>query len=228
MHRLPDHVFTNNDDYYESIGHGMWLMDNHKWSFVIWNKERSLRCNYLLVHVDYHWDAGYDYWDCPDEEVKFFSASDDEVIEIVREENFIRYDSFICPAIAKGFIDEVHFYCLQGDESGDVAIYEDFLNKYNCTQILHNSITTLSSLETDKPIIFDFCIDVFNRSNKFYESDIWLDEDIDKLLDACKHLVVSAEIVTISMSYGFSGTKSDTKRLTKMVVERFRDWRKNS
>ncbi|WP_108126730.1 UPF0489 family protein [Saccharospirillum mangrovi] len=228
MGQLPDDIFENNDDYYEHIGNGLWLMDSHKWSFVIWNKERNSENHYLLVHVDYHWDAGYDFWEHPEEEENFFSSDENEIIAIVKEENFIRYDSFICPAIAKGIIDEVHFYCLQGDESGEEAIYENFLDKYNCKQVLHDSINTLSELKTDKPIFFDFCVDVFNRSNKYYESDIWSDNEIEEFLESCKQLVISAEVVTISMSYGYSGTKNDTKRLTKRVVEKFNEWRRNS
>jgi len=225
---LDDRIFKNDDDYYESIGNGIWLMDNHKWSFVVWNRERNKKSIYQLVHVDYHWDAGYDYWDSPNEEKIFLAASDREIISIVREENHIRYDSFICPAIAKGFIDEVHFYCLQGDDGGDVAIYKDFLDKYSCTQILHDSTRTLSKLEAEKPMIFDFCIDVFNKSTRWYESDIWPDDEIDRLLQDCEHLVKSAEIVTVSMSYGYSGTENDTRRLTQKVIEVFSTWREAS
>ena len=127
MYQLSDQVFENNDEYYESIGNGMWLMDNHKWSLVIWNRECISSVTYLLAHVDYHWDAGYDMWESTDNEEMFLSSNEDEIIEIVREENIIRFDSFICPAIVKGFIDAVHFFCLQGNENGDEAIYEDFI-----------------------------------------------------------------------------------------------------
>ncbi len=109
-----------------------------------------------------------------------------------------------------------------------MIIYEEFLDKYNCKQVLHNSISTLSDLKTDKPILFDFCIDVFNRSNQFYESDIWPDTEIDEFLEGCRRLVIAAEMVTISMSYGYSGTMNDTKRLTKKVVEKFNEWRRDS
>lgn len=192
MSRLDDRIFTNNDDFYEFVGNDIWLMDNHKWSFVIWNQELKDDEKYLLVHVDYHWDSGYDYWFSPDEEQAFLSASDSEIIEIVKEETYIRYDSFICPAIAKGLIDEVHFYCLQGDDLGDIAIHEEFLTKFKCDQVLHDHSKTLSKISTTKPILFDFCIDVFNRSNELYRSDIWADDEIDDLLKNCKHLVESA------------------------------------
>jgi len=228
MCQLSDQVFENNDEYYESLGNGIWLMDNHKWSFVIWNKECTPNVNYLLVHVDYHWDAGYDIWDSPDNEEMFLLSNENEIIDIVREENLIRFDSFICPAIAKGFIDEVHFFCLQGDEDGDEAIYEDFIEKYECDQVIHNSITSLSNIKTEKPILFDFCIDIFNRSNQYYGSDIWPDSEINELLEGCKSLVVSADIVTISMSYGYSGSNEDTKRLTENVLRQFNEWRNNS
>jgi hypothetical protein len=228
MPHLDDRIFDNNDDYYESVGSGIWLMDNHKWSFVIWNQEIKDNQKYLLAHVDYHWDAVYDYWDNPDEERAFLSAGDNEIIDIVKAENYIRFDSFICPAIAKGLIDEVHFYCHQGDEGGDIAIGEEFLTKYRCVQVLHDSSQALSEIRTTKPILFDFCIDLFNRSNEHYGSDIWSDDEIEDLLENCKNLVKSAKIITISMSYGYSGTESDTKRLTKTAVEVFSKWRKAS
>ena len=225
MPSLDDRVFINNDEYYELVGNGIWLMDNHKWSFFIWNSEIKDNSKYLLAHVDYHWDAIYDYWDSPDEEQAFFSADDNEIINIVKENNYIRFDSFICPAIAKGLINEVHFYCPQGDENGDIAIGDNFLAKFNCKQVLHESSKTISKIRTTKPVLFDFCIDVFNRSNEYYCSDILSDSEIENLLLDCKYLVESAEIITISMSYGYSGTESDTKRLTKKTVEMFSKWR---
>lgn len=82
MASLDSRIFRNDDDYYESIGNGIWLMDNHKWSFVVWNKERNEDSIYLLVHVDYHWDAGYDYWHSPDEEKTFLTASENEIIKV--------------------------------------------------------------------------------------------------------------------------------------------------
>lgn len=228
MYQPSSQVFENNDDYYEVLGNNIWLMDNHKWSFAIWNKECVSEKSYLLVHVDYHWDAGYDMWESAENEDIFLSSDEDEIVEILREENLIRFDSFICPAIAKGFIDEVHFFCLQGDESGDEAIYEGFIDKFGCEQVIHNSLNSLSSIKTKKPILFDFCVDVFNRSNQFYGSDIWPDNEIDELLEACKPLVVSADIVTVSMSYGYSGSKDDTKRLTEKVINTFGEWRNDS
>ena len=203
-------------------------MDNHKWAFVVWNENTKRNMQYLLVHVDYHWDAGYDYWYYPEYEKIFLSSDNNEIIKIVSEEKFIRFDSFICPAIAKNIVDEVHFLCFQGDEDGDVAIFKDFLDKYNCDQTLHNSIISLSEVKSQKPILFDFCIDVFNRSNMWYGSDIWPVEEIDVFLSGCEPLVKSAEIVTISMSYGYSGSEEDTKRLAQKVLNCFYNWRDNS
>ena len=66
---------------------------------------------------------------------------------------------------------------------------------------------------------------MLNRSDMCYTGDIWSLEEIDDLLNDIKHLVINASIVTISMSYGYSGTKEDTSRLTKYILERFCDWR---
>ncbi len=226
MYEFDKAIFSENADYFESIGRDIWLMDDHKWAFVVWNENRKRNEGYLLVHVDYHWDSVYDYWDSPEEEKIFLASGDDEVMQIVKEGSYIRFDSFICPAVAKGFVDEIHFYCLQGDEQGDIAIDLDLLEKYNCSQVLHDSSQSLSAIETSKPIIFDFCIDVFNRSSDWYGSEIWPDDEIEELLMNCKPLVQRAEIVTVSMSYGYSGAEADTERLTRHVIECFLDWRK--
>lgn len=213
--QLSNNIFKKNDDYYELIGNDIWLMDNHKWALVIWDKYRNISKKYALIHIDYHWDAGYDYWNYSEEENKFLLASHDEIINIVQEGNWIRFDSFICPAIAKGFIDEVHFHCFQGDNDGDIGIYTPFLKKYKCSQAIHKTSRTLTNIILEKPLVFDFCIDIFNKSDMYFTSDIWTDDEINSLLYDCKELVKNAEIITISMSYCYSGTKKTLKDLLK-------------
>lgn len=220
------HALKENDEYYEKIANDIWLMDNHRWAYYVWELNRGVfnDCKAPIIHIDYHWDAGDDFYNSPDKEAEFKSLTLNELKSLVQEGNRIRYDSFICPAIIRGISNEVHFLCFQGD-GADEGIYEGSLNKHNAHQYIYRSSTELKKLNIKTPYIFDFCIDVFNRSEKYYTGVIWSMEEIEGLLSDIKHLVIGASIVTISMSYGYSGTKEDTSRLTKHILERFCDWR---
>jgi hypothetical protein len=95
----------------------IWVMDNHKWAFFIWHKFRSQSQidRFSLVHADHHWDGGNDFYNSPDEKQSFLAASDEVIIKLIQEELYIRFDSFIAPAIIEGMLDEVHFFCTQED-----------------------------------------------------------------------------------------------------------------
>ena len=220
------HAFKESDEYYEEIAEDIWLMDNHRWAYYIWesNKEIFDGNKAPIIHIDFHWDAGDDFYNSPEKEREFKSMSLEEVKGLVQEGNWIRFDSFICPAIIREISDEVHFLCFQGDDN-DQGICEGSLKKHDARQYICQSSGELKNLTIVSPYIFDFCIDVFNRSNMYYKSEIWSLDEINKLLSDVKHLIIGASIVTISMSYGYSGTLDDTSRLTKYVLERFCNWR---
>lgn len=112
----------------------------------------------------------------------------------------------------------------QGD-GDDEGIYEGTLNKHNAHQHIYRSSSELKNVNIKTPYIFDFCVDVFNKSDMMYTGDIWERNEIDELLENAKHLVVNASIVTISMSYGYSGTCDETAWLTEYVVGKFCAWR---
>lgn len=221
---LNQNIFKPNDNYFEEVESNIWLMDNHKWALYIWERYKLENEFYKLVHVDYHWDAVYDFWDNNELETKMLSSTAEQLKLYIENEDHIQYDSFIGPAIARRIINEIHFLCYQ-DDGGDKGFYLPILDKFDCSQTIHENSSDLSDLVDDKPLIFDFCLDVFNRSEYNYESDLWSDEDIDNLLNDCKELVQSANVVTISMSYGCSGTAEDTKLLTERVVHTFIQWR---
>lgn len=221
----PEALVPNNE-YYEHLGSNVWLMDNHKWALYIWELSRLKNGAYCLIHVDYHWDAGYDFWEQPDEERRLFQASPEELQKMIASEHLIQYDSFIGPAIARGLIDQVHFLCFQ--EDSDQGFYPPVLQQLGGKQTLHQNSDALKALYIDKPILFDFCLDVFNRSKYDYQSDLWRDPEIDKLLADCERLVRNAAVVTVSASFGCSGTEDDTRLLIKRVVPMFLDWRRDS
>lgn len=215
------------NDFYADLGSDIWLVDNHKWAFYIWNRfrQKSGISRFSLIHADYHWDGGNDFHDAPEEEHKFLNANDEQQVALVREEAWIRWDSFISPAIILGFIDEVHFYCKQDDDY-DVGIDEELLSRRKTTQFIHKEIETLVSHRFSSPIIFDLCLDLFNRSDDMmYEGDIWPQNEIDGFLEATKPLIQQAKLVTVSLSFGYSGTEDDTRRLAKHVLPLLVQWR---
>ena len=176
--------------YYEHLDSDIWLVDIHRWAYYIWEKERIEKkidkCS--LVHVDYHWDGGNDFHNYPDKEKELHEADLDKIYNLVAEGSWIRFDSFISPSIIRGFISEVHFYCVQDDDH-DVAIDADLLNRMGTSQYIHSHASELSNIKNKFPLIFDFCLDIFNKSNKWYQGDIWDDKEIFELLELCKPLV---------------------------------------
>lgn len=208
-------------DFYTDLGNGVWLMDDHRWAFYIWQRfhAESGKKRFALVHADYHWDGVNDFYDQPTEIENLLSAGDAELLELVRKNEFIRYDSFIAPAVLRGFIEEVHFYCKQ-DDGSDVGLDDELLQRSGCVQQTHQNVLALSKQEFRAPLIFDLCLDLFNRSDMTYEGDIWPDEEIDAFLNTVVPLVERASLVTISLSFGCSGTVEDTRQLAGMVVPR--------
>ena len=223
---LSPNIFKKNDDYLEPLGSNVWLMDNHKWALYVWESNRLKDGLYTLVHVDYHWDAVYDFWENPEKEKELIESSLDELKSLIKDESLIQYDSFIGPALARGLIDDIHFLCFQ--EDGDEGFWQPVLDRFGCKQTIHGDSKSLNTLNVDSPLLFDFCLDVFNRSDYEYRSELWKNKEIEKLLFDCKILVQIADIVTISMSYGYSGTLEDTKALTERVVPLFIEWRNAS
>jgi hypothetical protein len=222
------HALQEDDLFFEEVAEDIWLMDNHRWAYWIWESHRDKFNNRKspVIHIDYHWDAGDDFYHYQEKETEFKSLSLEGVKEIVKEGNWIRFDSFICPAIIRGITDEVHFLCFQQD--GDEGIYEGTLARHNAKQFLYKSSAELKYKKFTTQYIFDFCIDVFNRSDMYYEGDIWDDKEIDVFLEDIRLLVKHASLVTFSMSYGYSGTKKDTERLTKYVLHKFLSWRNSA
>jgi hypothetical protein len=212
--------------YHQYLGDKTWLVDDHRWAFYAWEKEQKNLAisKYSLIHVDHHWDGVNDFHNAPEKEQALISAGLDEMRHLVEEDRWISFDSFIAPALIRGFIDEVHFYCKQ--ENTEVGLDLELLEKTGVRQYIHDDLHSLKSIEPTSPVIFDFCLDVFNGTDDLFRGELWPDQKIMELLDACKEYVKSAKIVTISLSFGYSGTRSDTIRLADLVVNKFLQWRK--
>ena len=209
---------VKDDHYHANLGRGVWLMDDHRWALKVWVTQLR-RQKYSLIHADYHWDCCYDFHDSKEREQELLQASPDRVAELVAEGAWISYDSFIAPAIRRGLIHTVHFYCLEGS-LGDNAFDADFLVACGAKQILYPDAGTLAAAQIEGASIFDLCLDLFNRSTKPAEGDRWSDTEIAQFLCTVSPLIRAAELVTISMSFDYSGTHADTQHLTEFVVPR--------
>lgn len=221
-------TLVRDDEYVKDLGATTWLMDNHKWALWVWERcaaNSSANPKFTLAHADHHWDGGYDFFESPAEEAEMLAADLDGLHALISEGNWIRYDSFIAPAVMRGRFDVVHFFCKQ-DNGGDIGIGEEVLAAAGAAQTLHTSAESLANLVPAYPLIFDLCLDLFNNESKMeYGSDLWRDEEIVAFLDIVRPLIESACLVTISLSFGCSGTSDDTKHLAELVVPRVLAWR---
>ncbi|MBU2445203.1 MAG: UPF0489 family protein [Bacteroidetes bacterium] len=196
-----------------------WVMDDHRWAFLAWEKSASSlnkNARYSLIHADYHYDGCNDF-ESETEITSLLTISDlDKLEAIVRSNSRIRKDSFIAPAVIRELLNSLHFYCLQGDT--EPGIDESLLSRFNCTQHLHSSIEKLIAANVSSPLIFDLCLDLFNKSDQWEEGDLWQDHEILEFLEKASLYIERADIVTVSFSFGYSGTTDDTKRLAALVL----------
>lgn len=197
----------------------VWLMDDHKWALLAWETHRHEEKggSYALMHVDFHWDGIDDFQDSEEAQAELLAANLEELRAMTKPDEYIRYDSFIAPAVRRGTLAELHFFCLQ-DCGWDKGVNPDLCNKFRVPQILHGDVASLASVKPACPLIFDLCLDLFNRSNMYYQGDLWPDEEVLTFLEAVSHHIRAAELITISLSFGYSGTKDDTRHLAELVV----------
>lgn len=202
-------------DYLEEVSPNFWLMDDHRWAYYVWEKIRgNNRVRYALAHLDFHYDGVNDFQDTAARNRLLDITSLSEIYNLVKDGERVQYDSFIALAIIRGFIGEVHFFCCQSEEDTDRGIDEDILSQYGCKQFFYCSSEELVAGAKYTPLLFDLCLDLFNRDDdKVYEGTLWTDSEILALWDACHPLLASASAVTVSMSFGYSGTEEQTLSL---------------
>lgn len=209
---------TADDSFFVEIFPKIWLMDNHKWAYYIWenyNLEKPTEKPFTLFHADYHWDAVNDFQDESNIQKLTEVETSDQIFELVSSGE-VRKDAFIAPAIIRGFVNEVHFYCKQTNT--DQGFWPPFLDKYDTTQYFHKDIDSFISYSGPNQKLFDLDIDLFNKSDMWNEGDLWDEEQIIHFLENCSELIKSSKIVTIAMSFHYSGNTSDTRYLTEVVT----------
>jgi hypothetical protein len=227
MEMLDYQSLAADDAYRVELGQGVWLMDNHKWALWIWESHalKSGIEKFTLAHADHHWDGGYHPYESPKMDAEVKAADLTRLEELLVEDVWIRYDSFIAPAVVRGKFDEVHFFCRQ-DDGSDKGIGEELLQQSGAAQVLHGTVETFTALQPKKPLIFDLCLDLFNNELKMMdEGDVWPDAEILGFLQAVRPLIEGASLVTVSLSFGYSGTEDDTRHLAELVIPNIMAWR---
>ena len=211
---------VESQNYRVELGHGVWLMDNHKWALLAWEKARTSDQRYALMHADYHWDGIDVLGEVPERLSAFQAAGLQQLEDLTKADELVRFDSFIAAAVRRGFVSEVHFFCAE-DEGNDEGLYQPVCDQYGARQFIYADVEDFSAATPADPVIFDLCLDLFNRSNdEEYGEDLWSEEEILGFLDAVAHHISSAAVVTVSLSFGFSGTPDGTRHLAALVVPR--------
>ena len=206
-------------EFFKPLPTGVWLMDNHKWALFVWERHRLQvgGAQYSLMHADFHWDSTDDFRENEAAQAVLAAANADGLRAMTAANEYITYDSFIAPAVRRGLFSEVHFYCLQTDSE---PLDDSLCDEFGALQVIHPDVASLAAVVPASPLIFDLCLDLFNRSDYDYDGDLWSDEEVLGFLKSVKHHIRSAELVTISLSFGCSGTQGDTRHLAELVVPR--------
>jgi hypothetical protein len=200
----------------------LWLMDSHKWALYAWEsslRPPATRGRGVLAHLDYHLDASNDFTSPDDVERLLGAEGPAGCAGLTAGDNFVKCDSFIVPAILRGLVRDVHFFCRETDP--DPGVYEEWLDSYDGPQFYHERLGDLLAALAGTSVLFDLCLDLFNNAaNKSYRGDLWPDADVVGLIDRCGELIRDARLVTVSLSFGHSGAEPDTRHLARLVLPR--------
>jgi hypothetical protein len=197
-------------------------MDDHRWALYIWEKIRETRQldEAVLIHADYHWDAIDDCCENSGFKEKVERATVADIRKMTEAcKKPIQYDSFIAPAVRRRTIKTIHWFCLQSENDTEPGFDSEFLSEFDCDQIFHTDHAEFIDASIKKPILFDLCLDLFNHDDgTWYEGSIWSKDEIDSFLQSCRNLVIDAEVITVSLSFGYSGSKTDTIALARHIL----------
>lgn len=158
-------------------------------------------------------------------EQKILNADEAGLQQLIREENLIRYDSFIAPAVLRGYLSEIHFFCKQ--DGYDIGIDEDLLARTGTAQVIHDNAEALAAQEFSSPLIYDLCLDLFNKSKMHYGSDIWPDDEIVSFFGyvqaSRRKGRTGHRVVVVWMLRDKSGYTA--RRLAKLILPKLEEWR---
>jgi hypothetical protein len=225
MHEFDFSQLQSDDGYLSDLGSDVWLMDDHRWALLVWTRigfERDLG-RFSLVHVDHHWDGVNDFHENDELRDRLLAADLTEIHAMVRNKERIQFDSFIAPAVLRKLVTEVHFFCKQTDT--EPGLGEQLLIDTGAREFMHDDATQLADVQFNEPVIFDLCLDLFNRSDMWAIGDLWTDDEIRAFLQIVRPIIERAALVTVSLSFDYSGTAADTRHLAALVVPLILRWR---
>ncbi len=204
-----------------SIGHDVWLMDDHRWAFYVWARHALAqpdRTPWSLVHIDAHADAVDGFLPDPAAWAELQDETNlDRIYARVALDADITLAAFIAPAVRRGWVREVHFWgCPADDDFLDAPL----LAASGATQQWHESVGDIVQAVEGRRLLLDVDVDVFNRAERRGESRLRPHDEIVACVESWTPLIRQADVVTIARSFGFSGTPADTVRLTELVVSR--------
>ena len=210
------------ESYVRRLHPRLWLMDSHKWALYAWESSPRPAPGHergVLAHLDYHFDACNDFTSPEDVERLLRAPGAAGCAGLTEGRNLIKCDSFIVPAILRGLVGDLHFFCSETDP--DPGVYEEWLDGYDGPQFYHDRLEDLLAALAGQSVLFDLCLDLFNnQANKCYRGEIWPDKKVVHLIDDCAALIRDARVVTASLSFSHSGAPPDTRHLARVVLPR--------
>lgn len=211
--------FTWDDEYFEEIHPNVWLMDDHKWAYYIWEKfryENTVKIPLVLAHLDYHWDGINDFKELDIKKNLIEIDNLESIYQLFAHPSRIIRDSFIAPAIIRGIVKEVHFFCFQNNT--EIGLDETLLEIFHAKQFIHGSIETLKKEIGERSVLFDLDLDIFNRSTNTLKPDLWEKHEILNLIHSCSKMIKNSLLITVAMSSMYIGTEEDTRKITRTVI----------
>ena len=208
------------ETYYAEISPNIWIMDNHRWAFCVWEKyfNENKSAALSLIHIDYHWDSVNDFK--KEEDIQYLIDCDlESILSYMKNSNLILDDSFIAPAIIRGRFKTVYFYCRQYDN--EAGLDYDLLKRDRAKQKIITCDKSLSRLKIKGKYILDIDLDVFNDSNESFEGKLWSNEKIYKFLASISEIIRNSEIITIAYSFGtgYIGDEEGAQVLLNQVFD---------
>ena len=211
----------SDDSYFEEISTNVWITDNHKWAFYVW--EKYLADNGLqkigLVHIDYHYDSVDDISDTGlEDEVKDWTLEEIKIQTESGNSGPIRWDSFIAPFIYRGRVLWIKWLCFDEEDEPGFLIAPEAMPKV--VENFYDSSGQLSQHTFGDPYILDICLDYFSTEGDGIENRPRENTFVDSVLADCEVVIANAALITVSLSFASFNTAEDVKVLAKRIIPR--------
>lgn len=189
-------------------------MDDHKWALYVWRINRNILPD-ILFHADYHWDGDDDF---PGDDSTLLKLISDHnrLRKIISRDQVIRKVSFISPAVRAEWFREIHFFCYQ--RNIEKGLNTENLIRKPVRQFIHISQQSVLEQLSEKDVAFDLDVDLFNHSTILGKGDLWPDHEVLAFLDFFSELIIKSSLITIALSYVYSGALEETRHLAQLIL----------